>query len=120
MCEKMGISNAEKIHFNRSSEHFYSEKARASLWYCLGTTKTTQNSYKVPKGLEGICYMYVPIENGNVDRVIVRSCGHILNLSLDLLPMEPFTISLIFLAYQIAKRRNNSQNNDRRGYEQFL
>ena len=75
----------------------------------------------VEKGVLKIVYFgFGVIENGNVDRVIVRSCGHILNLSLDLLPMEPFTISLIFLAYQIAKRRNNSQNNAEEEYEQFL
>ena len=57
----------------------------------------------------------VAVENGIVDHIVVRSCGHILHMSLDLSSMEPFTITFMFPDCQIAERRCNLQNNDRRG-----
>ena len=48
--------------------------------------------------------MHVSIENGNVDHIVVRSCGHILHVPLDLSSMEPLTIILMFLDCQIAVR----------------
>ena len=63
--------------------------------------------------------MHVATENGIVDHVVIRSCGHILHLSLDLLSMEQFTITLMLLGCQIAGRRR-FQKHDRSGIRTIL
>ena len=58
--------------------------------------------------------MHLAVENGIVDHIVVRSCGHILHVSPDLSSMEPLTIILMFLDCQIAGR-SRFQKHDRAG-----
>lgn len=62
--------------------------------------------------------MLVAIENGIVGHILVRSRGHILHMSLDLLSMEPFSITLMFLDCQIAGR-SRFQKHDKTGIQRI-